>query len=109
MHRSSKEAAQLRGALEPVDRAEEVPLADRYAAMPEDVVGCRHEEEEIRQRELLQVIVALQLSLVTAGAPGDDLVLCAVDLRASQGLHEGQGGFDAAFGGGETGVVIATA
>ena len=36
------------GTLEPVDRAEEVPLADRYAAMTKDVVGRRHEEEEIR-------------------------------------------------------------
>jgi len=43
----------LVGALEPVDRAEEVPLSERYAAMTQDVVRRRYKEEEIRQGELL--------------------------------------------------------
>src|SRR5580704_2931972 len=76
------------GALEPVDRAEEVPLSDRHATMTQDVVRRSYKEEEIRQGELLQIIVALHLSVVAAGAPGDDLALCTVDLCASQGLHE---------------------
>ena len=47
-----------RGALEPVDRAEEVPLSKRYASMTQDVVCRRYKEEEIRQGELLQIVVA---------------------------------------------------
>ena len=38
---------------EPVDRAEEVPLSDWNAAMPQNVVRRRYKEEEIRQGELL--------------------------------------------------------
>src|SRR5579871_3426302 len=92
-------------ALEPVDRAEEVPLPERHAAMTQDVVCRRYEEEEIRQGELLQIVVALQLPVVAAGGPGDDLALRAVDLCARQRLHEAQGGFDACLGGSEAGVV----
>src|SRR6516162_655231 len=75
-------------ALEPVDRAEEVPLSERYAAMTQDVVCRRYKEEEIRQGELLQIVVAFHFPVVTAGSPGDNLVLRAIHLCASQGLHE---------------------
>src|SRR3979490_428625 len=98
-------SAKLRGALEPVARAEKVALSDRHAAMTQDVVRRRYKEEEIRQGELLQIVVALHFPVVAAGGPGDDLALRAVDLCASQGLHEAQGGFDAAFGGGAGGCV----
>src|SRR5215831_6215459 len=81
-------AAQLRGALEPVDQAEEVPLSERYAAMTQDVVRRRYKEEEIRQSELLQIVLALHFPVVAAASPGDNLVLRAVDLCASQRLHE---------------------
>src|SRR5215475_1194588 len=81
-------SAKLRGALEPVDRAEEVPLSERYAAMTQDVVRRRYKEEEIRQGELLQIVVALHFPVVAAAGPGDNLALRAVDLCASQGLHE---------------------
>ena len=84
-----------RRTLEPVDRAEEIPLSDRHAAMTQDVIRRRYEEEEIRQGKLLQIVVALHFPVVATTGPGDDLVLRAVDLRASQGLHEAQGGFDA--------------
>src|SRR5262245_18787717 len=95
----------LVGALEPVDRAEEVSLSERYAAMTQDVVRRRYKEEEIRQGELLQIVLALHFPVVAAASPGDNLVLRTVDLCAGQRLHEAQGGFDAAFGGGEAGVV----
>src|SRR5215813_2086462 len=98
-------AAQLQGALEPVDRPEEVPLAERHAAMTQNVVRRRYKEKEIWKGELLQIIVALQFPVVAAGGPGDDLAFCAIDLCASQRLHEAEGGFDAAFGGGEAGVI----
>src|SRR2546428_6616687 len=75
-------------ALEPVDRADEVPLSERYAAMTQDVVRRRYKEEEIRQSELLQIVVALHFPVVAAAGPGDNLALRAVDLCASQGLHE---------------------
>jgi hypothetical protein len=44
--------------LKPVDRAEEIPLADRHTAMTQDVVRRCDEEEEIRQGELLQIVAA---------------------------------------------------
>src|ERR1700690_2407647 len=97
--------AKLRGALEPVDWPEEVSLSDRHAAMTQDVVRGRYKEEEIRQGELLQVVVPLHFPVIAAAGPSDDLTLRAVDLCASQGLHEAQGGFDAALRGGEAGVV----
>src|SRR6185436_14275886 len=74
--------------LEPVDRAKEIPLSDRYAAMTQDVVRGRYKEEEIRQGELLQIIVAFHFPVVGASGPGDDLVLGAVHLCTSQRLHE---------------------
>src|SRR5215472_14083069 len=98
-------SAKLQGALEPVDRPEEVPLAERHATMTQNVVRRRYKEEEIRKGELLQIIVALQFPVIAGGGPGDDLAFCAIDLCASQGLHEAEGGFDAAFGGGEAGVI----
>ena len=52
--------------------------------MTQDVVRRRYKEEEIRQAERLQIIVALHFSVVAATGPGDDLVLRAVDLCASQ-------------------------
>ena len=67
------------------------------------VAVCK--KEEIRQGELLQIVVAFYFPVVGATSPGDDLALRAVDLCASQGLHEAQGGFDTALGGGEAGVV----
>ena len=73
--------------------------------MTQDVVRRRYKEEEIRQGELLQIVVALHFPVVAAGSPGDNFVLRAVNLCASEGFHEAQGGFDAAFGGGEAGVV----
>jgi len=73
--------------------------------MTQNVVRRRYKEKEIRQRTLLQIVVALQLSVVSASGPGDDLALRAVDLCPSQGLHEAQRGFDAALGGGKAGVV----
>src|ERR1700716_3471244 len=81
-------SAKLRGALEPVDRAEEVPLFERYATMTQDVVHRRYKKEEFRQGELLQIVVALHFPVVGAALPGDNLALRAVDLCASQGLHE---------------------
>src|SRR5262245_59225220 len=81
-------SAKLQGALEPVDRPKEVTLAERHAAMPQNVVRCRYKEEEIRQGELLQVVVGLQFPVIAAGGPGDDLALRAVHLRVRQGLHE---------------------
>ena len=81
--------AKLRGALEPVDRAEEVPLSDRHAAMTQDVVRRCYKEEKIRQGELLQIVVALHFPVVAAAGPSDDLALRAVDLCASQGLWPG--------------------
>src|SRR5262249_58511075 len=81
------------------------PLAERHAAMTQDVVRRRYKEEEIRQGKLLQIVDALQFPVVAAGSPGDNLALRAVDLCASQGLHEAQGSLDAAFGGGEAGIV----
>jgi hypothetical protein len=72
----------------PVDRAEEVPLCERDAAMTQDVVRRRYKEEEIWQGELLQIVVALHFSVVAASSPSDNLALRAVDLCASQGLHE---------------------
>src|SRR6516162_4173375 len=81
-------SAKLRGTLEPVDRAEEVPLCERYAAMTQDVVRRRYKAEEIRQSELLQIVVALHVPVVAAGSPGDNLALRAVDLCTRQGLHE---------------------
>src|SRR4029079_15407651 len=77
-------SAKLRGALEPVDRAEEVPLSERYAAMTQDVVRRSYKKKEIRQSELLQIVVALHFSVVAATGPGDNLALRAVDLCASQ-------------------------
>src|SRR5262249_59219453 len=81
------------------------PLAERHAAMTQNVVRRRYKEEEIREGELVWIVVALQFPVVAAGSPGDNLALRAVDLCASQGLHEAQGGFDAGFGGGEAGVI----
>src|SRR4051794_2151956 len=101
----TRAAQKLRGALEPVDRAEEVPLFERYAAMTQDVVRRRYKEEEIRQGEMLQIVASLHFPVVGAALPGDNLALRAVDLCASQGLHEAYGGFDSAFCGGEAGVV----
>src|SRR5262249_31656122 len=95
----------LVGALEPVDRAEEVPLSERYAAMTQDVVRRRYKEEEVRQGELLQIVLALHFPVVAAASPGDNLVLRAVDLCASQRLHEAWGGLVARLGRGEAGVV----
>jgi hypothetical protein len=48
-------------ALEPVDRAEKIPVSDRDAAMTPDVVRRRFKEEEIRQRELLQIVTSYAL------------------------------------------------
>jgi hypothetical protein len=56
--------------------------------MPQDVVCRRYQEEEIRQGELLQMVVTLQFPVVAAGGPGDDLILRAVDLGATERLHE---------------------
>src|ERR1051326_352095 len=92
-------------ALEPVDRAEEVPLAERHAAMAQNVVRRRDEEEKIRQGELLQVVVTFHLAVVAAALPGDDFVFSSVDLFARQRLHKTERGFDAALGGGEAGIV----
>src|ERR1700726_889441 len=97
-------SAKLRGALEPVDRAEEVPLSERYAAMTQDVVRRCYKEEEIRQGELLQIVVAIHFPVVAASGPGDDLALRAVALCARQGLQEAEGGFGTALGGGGPGV-----
>jgi hypothetical protein len=66
--------------------------------MTQDVVRRRYKEEEIRQCEMLQIVVAFHLPVVAAVRPGDHLALRAVDLCANQGLHEAQGGFDAALG-----------
>jgi hypothetical protein len=55
----TRAAQKLQGALEPVDRPQEVPLAQRHAAMTQNVVRRRYKEEEIRKGELLQIIVAL--------------------------------------------------
>ncbi len=71
-------------------RAKEIPLSDRHTAMTQDVVRRRYKEEEIRQGELLQIIVALHFPVVAAAGPGDDLVLRAVELCARQGLHEAE-------------------
>src|SRR5579862_1204231 len=95
----------LRWDLQPADRAEEIPLSDRHAAMTQDVVCRRYKEEEIRLGKLLQIVVALHFPRVATAGPGNDLLLRAIDLCASKGLHEAQGGFDAALGRGETGVV----
>ena len=51
--------------------------------MTQDVVRPRYKEEEIRQGELLQIVVALNFPVVAASGPGDDLALRAVDLCAS--------------------------
>src|SRR5581483_4126459 len=103
--RFSEENATKLMKLEPVDRPEEVSLSDRYAAMTQDVIRRRYKEKEIRQSELLQIVVALQFPVVGTGGPGDDLVLRAVHLGAIKRLHERERGFDAALGGGEAGVV----
>src|SRR5262249_62195540 len=73
--------------------------------MTQNVVRRRYKEEEIWQRELLQIVASLQFPVITAGGPGDDLALRTVDLSAGQRLHEAQGGFDAAFGGGKASVI----
>ena len=59
--------------LKPVDRAKEVTLPNRDATMAQDVVCSRDKEVEIWQGELLQIVVALHLPLVTAGSPGEVL------------------------------------
>jgi hypothetical protein len=56
--------------------------------MTQYVVRGRYKEEEIWQRELLQIVVAFHLPVVAATGPCDDLALRAVDLCASQGLYE---------------------
>ena len=38
--------------------------------MTQDVVRRRYKEEEIRQRELLQIVIALQFSIIAASGPG---------------------------------------
>jgi hypothetical protein len=52
--------------------------------MTQDVVRRRYKEEEIRQGELLQIVVALHFPVVAAAGPRDNLALRAVDLCASQ-------------------------
>src|SRR3981081_1128463 len=91
------EPALVRGALEPVDRAEEVPLSERHAAMTQDVVRRLYKEEEMRQGELLHIVVAFNFPVVAAGSPGDNLVLRSVDLCASQGLNEAECGLPPPF------------
>ncbi len=73
--------------------------------MAQDVVGCRDEEEEVRQGEVLQIGGALHFPRVAAGRPDNVLVLGALDLRPFQGLDEGERVLDALLGLGEAGVV----
>ena len=48
------------------DRAEEVHLTDRYAAMAQDVISGRHEEIKVWQSELLQIGGTLHLAVLAA-------------------------------------------
>jgi hypothetical protein len=75
-------------ASDPVDGAEEIPLADRHAPMAQNIVGRRHEKEEVWQRKLLQIIGAVQLQLSGAGRPRDRLFPGLIDLCCRQGLYE---------------------
>ena len=54
--------------------------------MSQDIIRRRYKEEEIRQGELLQIVISLHFPVVAAGGPGDDLVLRAIDLCARQGF-----------------------
>ena len=73
--------------------------------MTQDVVRGRDEEEEIRQRELLQVVVALELAVVAAGGPRNHLALGAIELGGRQRLDEAQRRFDPALRRGKAGIV----
>jgi hypothetical protein len=46
----------------------------------QNVVRRRYKEEEIREGEPLQIVVALQFPVIATGGPRDDLALRAVDL-----------------------------
>jgi hypothetical protein len=86
-----------RGNDEAVGFADEVGLADLDAVVPQDVVGSRDVEVEVRVRVAEQVLHALETALAAAHREHDLLFLAAVDLGRRHRLDEVDGLGDAAF------------
>jgi hypothetical protein len=72
------------------DRAEEIALADIHAAMTQDRVGGGAMKIEVRQHEVVEIIVALHLALVASAERKRDLAIGRrVDLLAVERLEKG--------------------
>src|SRR5580704_3191398 len=74
------------------DRAQEIALADLHAAVTQDRVGGGQMEIDVRQHEMVEIIVAFHLALIgRAERKGDLTIGCGIDLLGIEGLEKGHG------------------
>src|ERR1700731_1556797 len=74
------------------DRAQEVLLADLDAAVTQDRVGGGQVEIDVRQHEMVEIVVALHLALVGGTERKGDLTIArGIDLLGGQGFEKGEG------------------
>ena len=72
-----------------------IHLPNLHALRPQDIIRRDNMEEEIRQRELLQILLASQLPHAGSGPDLDDLVLFAVGGVRLHGIQDLEGLGDA--------------
>src|SRR5689334_3608751 len=75
--------------------AEIVALADHHADMADDVVGGRAVELHLQHREMIQVVLRLEIARLAADRDRDLRVLLAVELVGPHRLQRGDGLVDA--------------
>src|SRR5437899_1555451 len=74
------------------NRAQEVLLADLHAAMAQDRIGGGEMEIDVRQHEMIEIVVALHVALVGRAERECELTIGgAVDLLGVERLEKGDG------------------
>src|SRR5271169_3757468 len=90
-HKAGHDGRAMSGSSQPQrNLADEILLADLDAAMAENVVGRRAVEIEIRQHEVVEIVVAFHVALLfRAEREGDFAFGRSVDSLVIESLYEG--------------------
>ena len=87
-------------------RAEIVALGDVDTGASDEVVRRRRVELHLQHREMVEVVLALELARLAAHRDRDDRIFLAVDLIGTQPLQEVDGFVDARLTLGEAVVLV---